>query len=604
MKKLVLLFTILCTPAILLAQSFEYYPMQPYFENESFFYHRVELTTQTYGPFSELLPGFGVSSPLNQLAQNPGWLPNLNGHNLYAYAEIRSRNMYKVERQSAYEAPPFPYTPLLINAFNYRTADGHRLDQEPFLSATILGYPFANKHLMGGITYQLITSREDYYAYPSNAYPPNPMTSDLASTGAAGPTSYFQKNGLKQTGHFLSFYGGYELSNRTMIGLRVGAALFQRDGGYGTQTYHPYSLSLQPVSTASPFDLLTEQRSQNYRHLSFDLGGRYAISHKLTGMAHLGYLIGSGNEQLNNTTPYQNLIGRENPGVYYYLSQNITSANDSWDNSGYAFDAGLSLQYDLTTDGVLSLFYEGYASHEGLTPSAGIQTSDYTEIQNPGGIPAKLIKTTQTNELHSGNGSENAWSHQIALFYNWSPTRILTLNFGIQYDHNLRNIHTLEASDITGFTLTQTTDTTGRTTTTRQTNTQHEEDNWTNRIHEHAFQIPFVARIRLLSRLDVWGGFDEQVESFRVKSMNSDNPPPPSLGLLGSSSDLRQPYPNFSDNSHTTRYRFTLLSGINFDVTGRLTLRLTALPLDHRYGYDRTNQTSGLIWQAGLSFKP
>ncbi len=565
-----------------------------------FFYHKVQFTPRTYGPFSRLLPGFGASNPLNQLAQNPGWLPDLNGHNLYAYAEIRSRNMYKSSDQPAI-APQF--TPI-ANPSYYSNADGHRLNQEPFLSAAILGYPFASKRVMAGISYQLITSKENYYEYPS--YAPNPTTSDFASTGAVSPTSYFQKNGLKQTGHFISFYSGYKLSNRAMIGLRVGVALFQRDGGYGNQTYHPFSyLGIDaPVSTASPFDLLTEQRSQNYRHLSFDLGGRYAISHKLTGMAHLGYLIGSGNEQLYNTTPYQNLIGRENPGVYYYLSQNITSANDNWSNSGHAFDAGLSLQYDLTTDGVLSLFYEGYASHEGLTPSARIQTSDYTEIQNPGGVPAKLIKTTQSNELHSGNGSENAWSHQIALFYNWSPTRILTLNFGIQYDHNLRNIHTLEATDITGFTLTQTTDTTGQTTTTRQSNTQHEEDNWSNRIHEHAFQIPFVARIHLLNRLEVWGGFDEQVESFRIKSQNSDNPPPPIYPLLYTSINIYQPYPNFTDNSHTTRYRFTLLSGINFDVTSRLTLRLTALPLDHRYSYDATNQTSGLIWQAGLSFKP
>ena len=596
MKKSVLLFIIICMPAILLAQNFEYYPMQANFENESFFYHKVQFSPQTYGPFSRLLPGFSASNPLNRLAQNPGWLPDLNGHDLYAYAKIRSRNMYK----SGYHATIVPQFIPIANPYYYRNADGRRLNQKPFLSAAILGYPFANKRVMGGISYQLITSKENYYEYPS--YVQNPVISDFASTGAVSPTSYFQKNRLKQTGHFLSLFGGYKISDRAMIGLRVGAALFQRDGGYGTQTFHPYTPSLQPVSTASPSDLLTEQRSQNYRHLSFDLGGRYAISHKLTGMAHFGYLIGSGNEQLYNTTPYQNLIGRENPGVYYYLSQNITTANDNWSDSGHAFDAGLSLQYDLTANGVLSLFYEGYANHEGLTPGASIQTSDYTEIQNPGGIPAKLIKSTQSNELHSGNGSEDAWSHQLALFYKWSPNRTLTLNFGIQYDHNLRNIHTLEATDITCFTLTQTTDTTGQTTTTRQTNTHHEEDNWSNNIHEHAFQIPVVARIHLLNRLEVWGGFDEQIESLKIKSKNSVNPPPHIYPILYTSIDIYQS-PDFTNNFHTTRYRFTLLSGINFDATSRLTLHLTALPLDHRYSYDATNQTSGLIWQAAISFK-
>ncbi|HKI46327.1 MAG TPA: hypothetical protein VKA08_13440 [Balneolales bacterium] len=616
MKKLALLSILLSLPAFLLAQSYVYTPMQASYENESFFYQPVQLEPSNIGPLSQILPGFQTSNPLNQLAQNPAWLPGLNGRDLYAYANVQSRNLYKADGNPKFYNPcPYcAYTNTgatdfigVPDAYNpYFNANGNRLNQRPFLSAALVGYPFANKRIFAGITYQGIFFKEDYYSYPSFSYPAGSSYSDLA-TGAANPSVFFQqKNSLKQTGHFLTLLGGYKISEKASLGLQMGATFFQRDGGYGNPTYNYPGPSVDPPSIGTnPTNLLTEQRTQHYRHLSFDLGGRYVISKKFTGMAHLGYLVGSGNENLNISSPYYNKYTPGGASNFYYINQNITTALDTWSNSGHAFNGGLSLLYNLSVNSQLSFFYDGYTDYVGLVPSARLQSYAYTIQQYTDGT-VNISPPSQLSSLHSGDGSQNIWQHDLSLFYEWSPIPMITINLGTQYGRYRRSVHTRETNIIRGTSFYQSSSSSGTVKTYSQPINSQQNIDWHNLFHEHSFQFPFIAQIHLFDRIELWGGFNEQIESIREKD-NIISPNPVyyyPLETVNTSSTNTIGDPVQYMKYHFIRYRFTLLAGINFDITNRLTLHLSALPLDHRYSYDTTTQTSGLIWQAGISFYP
>ena len=620
MKKVVLLSVTLLVPIVVSAQNFEYSPVQAAFENESFFYRPGQLSPSNFGAFSQLVPGFITSNPLNQLAQNPAWLPELNGHDLYAYVNVQSRNTYKSYGNPAYYNPcPYceyvnssvpgnNYIVPVPDAYNaYNTANGHRLNQEPFLSASVIGYPFADKRIFAGFSYQAIISSEDYYAYPGFTYPQGSAFSNSVS-GAVSSVDNFQKNHLKQTGHFLAFYGGYKVSERALLGLRIGATFFQRSGGYGNQTHHapPYGVFYETVSdpAVNPANLLTEQRSQYYRHMAFDLGGRYIFSQKLTGMAHLGYLAGSGDEMSNTITPIYYETGTANSGTYYQMRKSVTSNILSWNNHGHALNGGLSLQFDVSPYSQLRFFYETYTNRTKLIPGARSQSYSNVISQNTGTV----INSSQSTMLHSGNGSEYDWNHQIGLFYTLFPSSIITLDFGLQYEHGSRNTHTLESSDITGLLITQSIDTTGVASTSRQPVNNNVQINWRNHVREHSFQIPLIAHVRLFNRFEVWGGFNEQIASIKKKDnlVNPNPEPHPTYYVqsLSGSTTYTIGEPAFYMKYNYTQYRFTLLAGVDFEINDRFTLHLSGLPLDHRYSYERTHQTSGLIWQAGLSFYP
>lgn len=598
MKNLSLLFILVLIPLISLAQNLSYAPIQPSFENESFFYQPNQFSPLNIGPFSQILSGFRSSDPLNKLNQNPAWLPDLKGHDLYAYVNVHSRNTYKSYSPYIYTVAPQSY---FIPVYNpYINATGQRLNQEPQLSAAFLGYPFVNKHIFAGIEYHAILSKEKYYAYPSLTYPTGTFGVNTAS-GSVNPTQFYRKNNLKQTGHFATLYGGYKFSDRTILGLKIDASVYQRNGGYGNPVYavgiFSTSNNLQPfISSSLTPDLFVEQRNQHYRHLHFDLGGRYAINTRLTGMAHFGYLIGSGDENLNNTAPNYSESGSPNSGNFYLLSESFTTNLATWNNNGHAFNGGISLQYKTSDFGQLRFFYEGYTNRLGLTPSSRIESNYFSQVENPSiNNIQNMVTTKQTTTLHSGKGSEVTWTHDMGLFYKVSPVKSLTINFGVQYGHYNRNIHTNEASIVTGLTIIQSTDTTGQTTTTRQPENNTYQYTWRNHLREYSFQLPLIAQLKILNRLEIWGGFNEQIEHIKGSNFNSGNIP--YYVSVNSSSNLASLY----NINKAARYRFSLISGINFDFNNRFTLHFTALPLDTRYNFQRTNQTSGLIWQAGVS---
>ena len=621
MKKVGLLFIILCLPALLTAQNFQYIPLQASFENESFFYHPLQLTSSNIGPFSEIMPGFRSVDAMNQLAQNPAWLPDLSGHDLYVYVNVQSRNTYKAYAGNNYYNPctlcMYSISPQAPYPNSSKNADGRRLNQKPFFSVAFLGFPFTNKHIFAGFTYQGIKSRQDYYAFPSSLYPQVTTYNDIAST-TINSTEFSPKSSMKQTSSFVSLHVGYRFSDKATVGLRIGSAFFRRDGGYGNKIY-PYTQYPEHYNIYLPFsaselgDLIKQQRTQHYQHLTVDLGGRYIISDQITGMAHVGYLSGNGDEGQNISSPLSySETGMPYSGNDYSLNESATMSLNHWINHGHSFTGGFSLQYNLPNNSLLQFFYEGFANHEGLKTEARTMTASYTNQQFTGNLIKQFSSISESSGLYSGNGSTNIWTNQLGLFYNWSPFSSLTLDFGIQYDHYKRSIYSRESGDITGFTLSFRTDTTGSTINTHRPSNSAQQLDWNNHLRKHSFQIPLIARVHLGSRFEIWGGFYEQIESIRDKD-NLLNPDPNSVYYpLPNYNYTSKAFNSYRKNTigdseyymtyHYTRYRFTLLAGLNFDVTNRLTLRLSALPFDHRYSYERTQQTSGLIWQTGLSY--
>lgn len=599
MKRIAFLLLAVTIPLVAAAQNdptFNYTPMYSSYENESFFYQPSEMTPAYPGTFNQLEPGF-TRNPLNQLAQNPAWTPDLNGHDLYAYANVQSRNMYKADNNPQYYNPcPYClYMPPPINnniisgpdIYNpYVNADGNRLNQEPFLSAAVIGYPFADKRIFAGITYQGIYSTEDYYAYPSMSYPQNYSVGYL-STASVNPIEYFRGGNLKQTGHFISFYSAYQLTEKTSLGIKIGVALFKRDGGYGNTTYNSnpigYFYELSTLSV-TPSDLFTEQRNQHYRHLDIDAGGRYIFNTRWTGMVHLGYLIGSGDENLNSIVPSISHMyyggGLPIPVNTSYSHQQVSNYFDSWNNNGHTFYGGLSVLYKPSANMQFRFFYEGSGNGTALNPNSRSDSYSYTMNKQPPGGNQAFATTTQSTSLHSGTGRKRVWTHQFGLFYEWSPLKLLTVNTGIQFENYKDHIYSHEVTVISGTEIVNRTDSTGQVTTVTTPLSNVKSIDWRHTYNQYNFQIPLIIRLRLMNRFEIWGGFDESLEKYKTM----DN--------------------IFASTYPESRYRFTLLSGVDYQLNGQITFHLMALPLDHRYSYDHTLQTSGLIWQAGVSIYP
>lgn len=614
MKKSAFFLILIFIPSLVIAQSGNYYPLQASYENESFFYNPKTFSPADLGPLSGIEPGFRSSNPLNQIAQNPAWLPDLNGHDLYTYINVQSKNNYK-SNNYCYNCYYQTEGPVTLDVFlpvsdTYRYADGKRLNQEPFLTAALVGYPFKNKHIFAGIIYQALASKGDYYAYPSISYPQGSAFSEVG-TNAVTPLATFQKSNLKQNGQFVSLYGGYKVSARTVAGLRINAVLFQRSGGYGNPQSYYYNpwiyTAVTSGNTTTPSSMLTEQRAQHYRHINFDLGARHSFNSNLTGMIHLGYLAGSGDENLNIFSPYNVENGTPNSGQYYERIQSGNTYLYQWNNSGHTLSGGLSLLFHSNDSETFQVFYEVNNNVTGFTPNGQAREDSQILNQHTSSTISSEVSTTHSNTIKTGNGSQHSWTNNFGIFYEWSPARSLTLKTGLQFGFYDRNTHSLEYSQTNGLVFTQILDTAGHTTQTQQPKSSQEQTNWKDLIHEQNFQIPFIAQFRLFGRLQVWGGFNEQVESIRAKdNLFNPNPSPPAVYPVGiytnNSNTVANPAYNYKYN--TTLYRFTLLSGVNFEVNNRVTLHFTALPLDHRYGLDRVFQTSGLIWQAGVSIYP
>ena len=587
MKKLVLLSTLILLPLVLKAQIFQYKPIQASYDNESFFYKPSQFNPTDIGSFSNLVPGFYSSNPINKLDQDPSWLPDLHLQNWYAYANVNSRNTFKLG------SPGYHY----ISSSN--NVSGHRLYEQPFLSGAILGYPLANKNLFIGFQYQAIVSQNDTYNF---TYHSNSLFNFKAnnSNGSTNPPYFFEKNRLQQTSQFLTLYTGYRISGQNTIGLRVEAVLFKRNGDYGNPAF------TTPVNTQanllngmpSPSNLFTEHRSQHYHHIHFDLGEQFIFSPHFRTMIHFGYLVGKGTETLNNTEPSYTESGSYNSGQAYSLNESVINNNDSWSNDGITFNGGLTMQYTVTSKSRLRFIYSGYSNRVGLSPGVRSQVFSLLINQNAQGTSSTQGKTVTAQQtlLHSGDGTEISWNHNLALSYQWSPTRNISFDFGVQLGYYRRRLHSLETSDETGLQLTQTTDTTGATQSQAVPSAVDSTISWSNYLHIYSAQIPFIAHFQITKHIELWGGVNEAVDEIKMKD-NIFNPNPVTSTNGSNTTTNSNPFNSY----RYSRYHFTVISGAKININNQLSFHVTVIPYDHRYSYQLLHQISGIIWQAGVS---
>lgn len=449
-RSALLLAAVLMIGQAVLAQYDAERVMEKSFEQSDFFFTPYRFIPYGIGPFRNSVQGM-LDDPFLELEINPARTFRDSSGSGYFMADFRNARTV-TELNDPYYPYPILATASMRSDIRYpfpRYFVQTRRELEPAVS---LGYllrpmPEAWNALSLGVTYQLITQDEDYYAIPQDIYR-SVMGADYNGVRAAGTENipivdkYRGANEMHQEGHFLSAFAGLDVTDRLQVGAKIGRVVFDREGSYGSNNLWDHG-----STTSTSYWQNWESRSQSYKHWEGSVGLRYAFS----GSSSLGIsalrLEGVADQTLpRNDSSFYSYGPVDDPAGNWGLYQSSGLQQMSWKHDGGTTVLGADLSAWVTPSRRVNVQYAYTRQAFDITSGGDIHDASIGRSRSSWDTTVYRHQSSYgLTDLRQGTGTTVTSSHRFAVGYQWNLGGSVTLSLGGQIDVMDRETNTQEA---------------------------------------------------------------------------------------------------------------------------------------------------------------
>ncbi|MDX1617738.1 MAG: hypothetical protein R3224_03055 [Balneolaceae bacterium] len=553
-------------------------PAEKMFEHESFFLQPMVPSPGLAGPFADLARGM-TESPLLNMALNPAFITRLEEGNHLIYLDLNT-----TRRSDRKALPVEPCMNCLYGIEDLTLLAGDdepRKIAVPQYSLAYLTRVSRSSNLFLGVTYQGMSTRDDYYPVPSESYR-NLVQAGGADNFAADliwstPQNKFEN--MYQVGHFFSLWTGLILSERTRLGLKSAGGTFTRSGESNNFPDYPYT-DIFPGPQGS-----VDLREQRYTYWDITGGILLTPLSRLTTGISIGYLTGEV-DQLTDLSFFSNFQdGDIAIRPEWLTSSNLDLTDQSWEKDGrtlygsvyadYMFQPKKTIMFVLQHSGTKTAF-----DLSGIEQFRSYYNSRFM-VQDT--LQTFLSQVTTSNERNgAGDGSRRQTKAGIVL--RQTMGRSSTLSYGLQFSWNKQTINTSEDIRYVQDSHTQYSYGTGISDTTRISVQEGKVLRWEFTGSSVHFNLPVFLQSRISRYFSMRAGvnasvriqeFDESVEDAVGLQLYEEN------GVQTVVSDFVRVRPLSSEDRF---FEMPLLAGFRYHPVRTFDISVTSAPILNRNG--------------------
>ncbi len=576
------------------------------FEQMDFFFMPNYLNPYGLSNLATTTPGL-IDHPLLNLIINPANLYSDSSRKTYFYLDFRNSQIKQnknysyypyLDYRSAYAVDMIYYPSYFIQT---------RKALEPVFSTALLIRPLRSMNgLFLGFSYQLIFQNEGYYSVPQDIYRSN-IGYDYAGNKVAETSDlpivdrYKGADDMRQTGHFLSLFSGYEISPHVQFGFRLNRTVFERDGSYGSQNFWENASSYQYFSVW--YDM--RWRNQDYDH--WDLAG--GLNFKLSDRTKLGiqggYLWANADQSYAQDDSSLHKTGQINVGTNWSYYHKQGASDQDWGHDGKTYYTGVNLKHQIDATKALVFYYTYYQQNADITLSSVLNDSSFSSYHSEWDTNYYSGEWDYAvHDVREGKGKRINKSHRFMGALQWEIERNKKLHIGLNVEfltrrvdtdeHVLLNRHSRSEYNSSYSTYLQ-----------NYFDATREDKNlqWEFQADVLNFQIPIIFTWRLSDAVEIllglnrkmtnWDINDMTLAIFKYRETTSDT-------IITTKTNFGERYTEPSERRSDVQT--TMLAGITISPSKFFNVRLLAVP-----NFTNTYQGTTLKefqWWIGISLYP
>ncbi len=410
------------------------------FEQMDFFFTPDHLNPYGLNGFVDVTPGL-MDEPLLNLSINPANLYADSARHHYLYLDLR--NQVRVFEDHYGIHPLYEYRNYSLYFPTYFIESRRAL--EPAITMALLSRPMNNGFVLGA-TYKAMIQDEGYYAIPYDVYRSS-VGYDYAGSKMAESSNipiidvYSGQDRMHQIGHFINFYGGYELTPKLKFGIKLGRVIFDRDGSFGSKNFWESTYSRD--NTSLWYNL--ENRSQDYQHWEYSGGVKLLVTDRMALGASIGYLQGDVIQTMAQEDSSFYLYGNKYNDDYWSFYHKFGDADKNWAHDGRTFMGGVDFTYRINRDKVLNLIYQYQQQQVDMSLRSTLEDTSFSEYQNTwNGSYYYGDSDYRLFDVRDGSGENRVKIHRFMGALQWQLEQNKLLHIGLRLELSKRNTHTLE----------------------------------------------------------------------------------------------------------------------------------------------------------------
>ncbi len=550
------------------------------FEKSDFFYHPQQINPYGIQGFGEAMIGV-LDDPLLNMQMNPAMLASDSIKQHTIYTDFRN-DRYIESRPNYYYPMRYDYYALsscCMPYYSYYTEK--RKDQEPVFSGAWLYRPWTHpSNMTFGITYQMMSQDEDYYAIPQDIYMSN-IGYDYAGNRVAAESSmpitdvYSGQDDMHQEAHFVSFLMAGKLLKNLDLGTRISRVTYFREGGYGNQ-YDRDNYYYRDTQS-----LHWTNRDQDYAHWDATIGLQAHFEKNAKAGISIGYLNGTADQNLSYENSYiSDHNDNDNYWSHYYSDGDKTQ---NWNHDGRTLYGKCHLSFQMDPKTRLRIYYGFMNENIDLTNSSAIFDTSYSEYKNNDSeYPYHSRYISALRDNRTGRGTREAGRHYFTMALNMKPDNKTKIYLGAHIErHNVttNTIENVKSSRFNDNFWENTYDGTLTTDTRYEKRVEHKQLNWDLQIISTKIQIPIMFTRTLNQSFELFFGINRTYNNWEITektlAMFDDR-----FVIVNDSQEYKtnfgerytQPVENESDVSTA------FLAGLNIHPSEPFEIRLMAVP--------------------------
>lgn len=416
------------------------------FEQMDFFFMPNYLNPYGLSNLSATTPGL-IDDPLLNLIVNPANLYSDSSRKTYFYLDFRNSQIKQNRNYGYYPYPAYrsSYSVDMIYFPNYFIQTRKAL--EPVFSTALLTRPLRSlKGLFLGFSYQLIFQNEGYYSVPQDIYRSN-IGYDYAGNRVAETSNipiadrYKGADDMRQTGHFLSLFSGYEISPRLQLGFRFNRTDFKRDGSYGSQNFWENTSSYNYTSVW--YDM--RWRDQSYDHWDAAGGLNFKAADRTKIGVQAGYLWANADQSYSQEDSSIYKYGQINVGSQWSYYHKQGASDQDWAHDGKTYYGGFNLHHQIDPTKTLVFYYSYHRQNVDITLNSNLKDSSYSNYHYEWEKDYYFSEWDYAlQDVRTGTGERINKSHRFMGALQWEIERNKKLHIGLNVEFLKRRINTEE----------------------------------------------------------------------------------------------------------------------------------------------------------------
>ncbi len=436
------LASLLWLPIHVSGQYYSDRPLEMSFEQSDLFFTPTFINPMGAGQFKNAML-LSFDHPLSALQRNPALTGATQGDSAtgnFFYVDFGGN--HNIERQPYYGIYPMYRMPGYWHHYS-----PVRPELTPLLSAAFIASPEAlNRKLRIGLTYQLITQGERYYAIPYDIYK-NVAGRSLDGSTYSGMESYSVTDRysgadeMYHEGHAINGFAAWQLSDALSLGFKASRFIFERDGRLGSN-----NIWTQQIDYQSHWKV-TEMRQQDYGHWDFSLGMVYARESNHLGI-HGGLLRGTVSQQMSRDDDSKSLYGQ--PGKSQYSNyQSWYKSDQSWEHTGNTLYGGLLWERKVQEGLDFRFIYHLSGQKTEIDLGSSIESESENEYYNTWNTNyfSESSGFSKMHNFRSGTGERSVNTHRAGAALSWQLSPEQKLSFAAIYGSRNQHTETREVVD-------------------------------------------------------------------------------------------------------------------------------------------------------------